>query len=356
MAHSAFNTPRISAIVPARDEEAVIAVCVASLIVQREIQEIFVVNDQSSDATAEIVRGLIQKDSRLQLLETAELPTGWVGKNNAVWLGAQAATGEWLLFTDADAIHSPTSVEKALEIARAQDAVMVSFSPEQVMNTWYEKSLIPYVYCQLARRFSFDEVNDRRRPEAAANGQFLMIRHDVYDAVGGHASVASEVLEDVALAKRVKGVGYGIWFGSGLGIVRVRMYRSFDSMWQGWKKNLYRLVAGSPGALREKLGTAVLPVVMTILAAIATLALTKSTVATLLVLLIGVSVMLVAYSEELKRNRYPAMLALYGLPGRLLYAAALWASYRAYRRGRLEWKGREYPVATPDASNVSRHP
>src|SRR5260370_14106031 len=82
-------------------------------------------------------------------------------------------------------------------------------------------------------------------PAAAANGQFLMMRRDVYDAIGGHASVAGEVLEDVALAMRVKAAGQRIWFGSGKGIVRVRMYRSFQEMWQGWRKNLYRFVGGT---------------------------------------------------------------------------------------------------------------
>src|SRR5256885_5046910 len=77
----------------------------------------------------------------------------------------------------------------------------------------------------------------------------MMMRRDVYDAIGGHTGVAGEVLEDVALARRVKAAGQRIWFGSGNGIVRVRMYRSFQGMWQGWKKNLYRLMGGTPWAV-----------------------------------------------------------------------------------------------------------
>src|SRR5260370_34136629 len=86
-------------------------------------------------------------------------------------------------------------------------------------------------------------------PAAAANGQFLMMRRDVYDTIGGHSSVAGEVLEDVALAMRVKAASHRIWFGSGKGIVRVRMYRSFQEMWQGWRENLYRLMGGTPRAV-----------------------------------------------------------------------------------------------------------
>jgi len=198
------NLVLATAIVPARNEEAVISACVESLAIQSEIGEVFVINDQSTDATASIVERLSCQIPKLRLLATGELPTGWVGKNNAVWLGAREAHGQWLLFTDADAVQEKDSTAKALAIAAEEDAVMVSFSPEQVMETWYEKSLIPYVYCRLGNKFSFKEVNDPRKTAAAANGQFLLIRKDVYEAVGGHASVASDVVEDVALAKRVK--------------------------------------------------------------------------------------------------------------------------------------------------------
>ena len=335
---------------PARNEEEVIEVCVASLTQQEEISEVIVVDDQSSDRTAEIVAGLMAKNPQVRLLQTGELPAGWVGKNNAVWLGTQAATGDWLLFTDADAIHSANSARAALEIARQYDAALVSFSPEQVMETWYEKALIPYVYCRLARLFSYDEVNDPQKSAAAANGQFVMIRRDAYDAVGGHASVAGEILEDVALARRIKQAGYRLWFGSGRGIVQVRMYRTFRSMWQGWRKNLYQLIGRDPEAFRKEIGTELFPVLGTLVAAIAVAGLTKSVLATLAALVVGTVAIMVAYAGELKRNSYPAILALYGLASRILYVAVQWASYRGYRKGKLQWKDREYPVATPDAS------
>jgi glycosyltransferase involved in cell wall biosynthesis len=348
MAPVAFTSPRISAIVPARNEEELIAVCVASLTQQQEISEVIVVDDQSSDRTAEIVAGLMANNPQVRLLKTGELPAGWVGKNNAVWIGAQAATGGWLLFTDADAMHSANSARRALEIAREHHAALVSFSPEQVMETWYEKALIPYVYCRLSRLFSYDEVNNPQNSAAAANGQFVMIRRDGYEAVGGHASVAGEILEDVALAKGIKQAGYRLWFGSGRGIVRVRMYRTFRSMWQGWKKNLYQLIGREPVAYRRELGIALFPLLATLLAAIAVAGFAESMFATLATLALGIVATLVAYDGELKRNSYAARLALYGVAGRILYAGVLWASYRGYRKGKLQWKDREYPVATPD--------
>src|SRR5262245_9610868 len=210
----------ISAIVPARNEEAVIAGCIESLSAQLEISEIIVVNDQSSDRTLEILQELARRISRLRVIEAPPPPAGWVGKNHAVWIGAQQALGEWLLFTDADAALQEGAASKALELAKAHEAALVSFSPEQVLEKWYEKALIPFVYVRLARKFSFEQVNDPESDAAAANGQFLMVRRDAYDRVGGHSAVRGEVLEDVLLAKKLKASGARIWFGYSDGAVR----------------------------------------------------------------------------------------------------------------------------------------
>jgi cellulose synthase/poly-beta-1,6-N-acetylglucosamine synthase-like glycosyltransferase len=350
MTDSPQNQVQVTAIVPARNEEAVISICIESLAPQAIINEILVVNDQSTDATPSIVENLTRQIAKLRLLETQQLPSGWIGKNNAVWLGAREAYGDWLLFTDADAVHEPDSTEKALLIASEENAVLVSFSPEQIMETWFEKSLIPYVYSRLGSKFSFSDVNDPHNLAAAANGQFLLIRKDVYQAVGGHASVAGDVLEDVALAKRVKGAGHRIWFGSGKGIVRVRMYRSFAAMWEGWKKNLYPLMGGNTTGIAKEFLRAVLPVLAILIAAGFTWALTESAAAALGILLVSLSLIFVAYYFELKRNQILPGLAWYGIPGRLLFAAVLLASYESHRRGKLAWKGREYPVGTPGAS------
>jgi cellulose synthase/poly-beta-1,6-N-acetylglucosamine synthase-like glycosyltransferase len=350
MTDPAPNSPRISAIVPARDEEAVIAACVESLAQQPEIAEILVVNDQSSDRTPEIVRALIPQYPHLRLLETAGLPSGWVGKNNAVWIGAQHATGDWLLFTDADSVHGKGSAAQALRIAAHSHAAMVSFSPEQIMDTWYEKALIPFVYERLNRNFSFDEINDPHNEAAAANGQFILIRRDAYNAVGGHASIAGEVLEDVALAKLVKRAGYPIWFGSGKGFVRVRMYRSFSAMWAGWKKNLYLLEGGSPAEVYKQL----LAECTFLLGPLALILLVYYKWHRLdFAIFLGLFFLLFAHAmhyQALRRNLFSAAFTAYLIPGSFLYTAVLWASYRSHSRGKLKWKGREYPAGTPRAS------
>jgi glycosyltransferase involved in cell wall biosynthesis len=343
-AFAAVSSPGpVCAIIPARNEESVIATCIKSLALQPEISEIVVVDDQSNDETARVVSSLIGKCPRLRLLQTAELPDGWVGKNHALWTGVQQAKGQWLLFTDADAEHHPGSVARALQITQEHGAALVSFSPEQVTENWYEKALIPYVYLRLARFFPYDAVNDPKSKTAAANGQFLMIRRDVYDAIGGHAAVAGEVLEDVAIAMRVKAAGHRIWFESGKGLVRVRMYRSFDEMWQGWKKNLYRLIGGTPWALIRELESS-LPWIALLLIVLG--------LKYPFLIFLGVLLLVArqtSYGLDLLRNQCPFSFIFYYVPAVALYVAVLWASYRGHVKGRIVWKGREYAIAAPES-------
>jgi len=333
----------VSAVVPARDEEAVIEACVRAVARQPEISEIVVVDDQSMDKTAEIVGRLGAEIPRVRLVQTHAVPGGWVGKNHAAWAGAQTATGKWLLFTDADAELAAGAVERALNAARESGAAMVSLSPEQVTEAWYEKSLIPFVYCRLAKHFSFEQVNDPKSGAAAANGQFLMVRREAYDAIGGHASVAAEVLEDVALAKRFKTAGYRIWFGSGKALVRTRMYRSFGAMWLGWEKNVYLLIGGTPGAVYRELFATVpwIPFLLLLLGVVYPLAFVA-----------GLGLLLArhaGYGMTLSNNHFPVGYILYYVPGVVLYAGVLWASYRAYVKGKVQWKGREVPVGVSGA-------
>ncbi len=341
---AAATAGSVTAIVPARNEEAVIAASIASLASQLEIAEILVVNDQSTDRTASVVRSLMEKIPNLRLLESAGLPEGWVGKNHALWVGVQEAKSAWLLFTDADAEHDQNSASRALQIAQEHNATLVSFSPEQITEAWYEKALIPYIYLRLAKRFSYEKVNDPNSSAAAANGQFLMMRRDVYDAIGGHSSVAGEVLEDVALAMRVKAAGHRIWFGSGKGIVRVRMYRSFPAMWQGWKKNLYRLMGGTPWAVIREMESNLPWIPLLLIAA---------GLKYPFLLFLGVLLLIArqtSYGLDLARNQYPFSFIFYYMPGVALYVAVLWASYRSHVNGRIQWKGREYSVGAPESA------
>jgi hypothetical protein len=349
----------VSAIVPARNEEAAIAFAVESLAAQPEITEIIVVNDQSTDGTAQELDRLSARYSKLRVVQTNALPNGWVGKNYAVSLGAAQATGDWLLFTDADGVHLPGSTARVLADAAATGAGLVSYSPEQEMHTWWERALIPFVYMRLAEKFSYDDVNDPDSHAAAANGQYLLIRREDYERIGGHAAVAGEVLEDVALARLAKQTGIRLHFASGIGIVRVRMYRTFGAMWQGWTKNLYPLVggtsrrtsAGESNATSRAVGRelrGVVPWIPLLLLALTPLHLTLGVLGA--ALLAGRHA---AYAATLRRNRFPAALALYYVLAVALYGAVLLTSEWRYAHGSVTWKGREYPVNS-DSSVVIR--
>jgi glycosyl transferase family 2 len=359
--------PTVSAIVPARNEEATIAAAVESLAAQPEIREIIVVNDQSTDRTAGVLQKLSSRYPQVRVLETGNLPEGWVGKNYAVSLGAAQAAGDWLLFTDADGVHLPGSTARALADAAANGAGLVSYSPEQETRTWWEKSLIPFVYTRLAHKFSYAEVSDPESPAAAASGQYLLIRRKEYERIGGHAAVGGEVLEDVALARLAKRAGVKLYFASGYGIMRVRMYRTFAAMWQGWTKNLYPLMGGTtlesrgesatevpvgdavedePRRRSERPSRAVGRELLRVVPWIPLLMLFPAVLHPIwgapgVILLAGRHA---AYAGDLRRNRFPASLALYYLSGVALYGAALLNSEWHYVRGTVAWKGREYQV------------
>jgi glycosyltransferase involved in cell wall biosynthesis len=332
----------VSAIIPARNEEASIGRAVESVAAQAEVGEVIVVNDQSTDRTGEILVELAARIPKLRVLETGLLPSGWTGKNYALSGGGAAAKGDWLLFTDADTFHLPGSTARALADAKEHGAALVSYSPEQEMEAFWERALIPRVYWMLSRRYPFDKVNDPVMPNAAANGQFLLIRRDAYAAMGGHAAVAAQVLEDVGLARRAKSAGYRLYFASGRGIVQTRMYRSFRAMWEGWTKNLYLLMGGSSARLLAQF------VDLLAFGAIVFSWSDARVTAWDWIAIGSCAALIVArfadFGVFLRRNRLPISLIQYYVPGTLLYWAALIASWWKTTHGAVEWKGRTYPA------------
>jgi glycosyltransferase involved in cell wall biosynthesis len=330
----------VSAIIPARNEEASIARAVESVAAQPEIGEVIVVDDGSTDGTAAILTHLTSRLPKLRLRAAGELPIGWVGKNHAAAVGAAAASGDWLLFTDADTFHLPDAMRRALADAVEHDAVLLSYSPEQEMETWWERALILQIYWMLSKRYPFEKVNDSALPDAAANGQFILVRRDVYESVGGHRAVAGEILEDVALAQLVKRDESRLYFASGVGIVRTRMYRSFRGMWEGWTKNLYALLGKSEFALLRELASGL---VFAGVILICTLWARDSWKWILLAAgIIWFAVRMHAFGRYLQENQYPVSDIQCFVPGVFLYSAALIASRWKSARGKVEWKGRLY--------------
>ncbi len=237
------TNPEVSVIVPARNEESCLADCLRSLVGQTgPVHEIIVVDDHSADATRAIAETF-----PVRLVAADPLPEGWSGKCNAVWSGARVAKGKWLLFTDADTRHTPRSIASGLEEAQALGAGLLSYSPKQEVRGFAERALMPVIFAELAATYRPRDVNDPNSPAAAANGQYLLIRRDVYDAVGGHAAVATTILEDVELARRVKRAGYKLQFRVS-DALSTRMYRSFPQMWEGLTKKSCAVVPAASQA------------------------------------------------------------------------------------------------------------
>jgi cellulose synthase/poly-beta-1,6-N-acetylglucosamine synthase-like glycosyltransferase len=331
----------VSVIVPARDEEANLAKCLASLVEQPGVSyELIVVDDHSVDRTREIARSFA-----VQVMEADPLAAGWSGKCNACWSGAKVAAGKWLLFTDADTRHSAESIASGLREAEAQGAALLSYSPKQEVHSLAEHALMPVIFAELAVSFRPREVSDPASPAAAANGQYLLIRRDAYDAVGGHAAVASAILEDVELARRVKSAGYRLQFRQS-DVVSSRMYRSWPQMWEGWTKNLVLLFPNARGlALRRGIEFGL--IAWSVIAAVIAL-LDRDRDGLLLngVLAFG---LLVFFYQRIRRAHFDWLsnvCAVFGLP---LFMILLLRSYICHKRGSVEWKGRRYTV---DAASV----
>ena len=231
----------LTVIVPARNEEDCLGDCLKSLVSQSEEifalgkdWELIVVDDGSTDRTAAIARGF----AGVTVMLAEKLEAAWTGKNNAVWTAARRARGRWLLFTDADTIHEPGGLRHAMHEAERHKVGMLSYSPRQIVKGLAQRSLMPLVFCELALAYPPAKVSDPAQRIAAANGQFLLVEREAYRKLGGHASVAGEVLEDVALAVLAKRRRVGLRFRYADDIVSARMYRTTAAMVEGWTKNL----------------------------------------------------------------------------------------------------------------------
>ena len=231
----------LTVIVPARNEEQNLAACLQSLVAQSEDifqlgrdWDLIVVDDNSTDRTIEIARSF----PGVNVVQAAKLEKGWTGKNNAVWTAARKARGRWILFTDADTIHEPGNLHRAIHEATRHKAGMLSYSPRQLVSGLAQRTLMPLVFSELALAYPPSKVSDPNQRIAAANGQFLLVKREAYRRIGGHAAVADRVLEDVELAFLAKRRRVGLRFRYAPDALSTRMYRTSSAMIEGWTKNL----------------------------------------------------------------------------------------------------------------------
>ena len=249
----------LSVIVPARNEERALPRCLDSLLKQSEPGfllgqqwEIILVNDDSSDGTGQIAADAANGADGVRTLDAPVLDLsirgGFNGKTNACWAGAQLARGRSLLFTDADTVHETNDLSRSLREAERHKAALLSYSPRQIVTGFWQHAVMPLIFSELASVYPTKQVNDLANRLAAANGQFLLVDREAYFSVGGHRAVGQEILEDVALADRIKRSSRSIRFRYAPEALSTRMYRTSAEMIEGWTKNLAFLFP-SPVAL-----------------------------------------------------------------------------------------------------------
>jgi chlorobactene glucosyltransferase len=241
-AECAPDAPRVSVILPARNEAKHIVQCVRTLLATRYPNlEVIVVNDHSTDGTAQLARDAAAGDQRLRVIENPDLPAGWFGKQWACHNGSLVATGDILLFTDADTRHGAELLPRSVNAMRARQADLFSVVGRQEMVTFWEKLVQPHVGALILARYgSTERISRSTNPyNKIANGQFIMVRRDVYDKAGGHEAVRTHVAEDLRLAQEWTRLGYSVQLLTGIDQMSTRMYDGLGDMVRGWGKNVY---------------------------------------------------------------------------------------------------------------------
>jgi len=345
------GAPLVSVVVPARDEAHNIVRLLDTLTASTYPRfEVVVVDDQSADGTAALARGAGPgRAERLEVVDGAPLPAGWLGKPWACWQGALGARGELLLFTDADTRHGQDLLSRAVAGLEEDRAHVVTVAGRQLMESFWERVVQPQVFWMLLSRFgeSHRPLEPRQWRNAIASGQFILFRRETYDALGGHEAVRDEVVEDLRLAQLLVRGGHRLSVRLAEDDLATRMYRSLGEIVSGWSKNI--LVGGlqsvppwmrpflAPASVLAMTALWPLPPFMLLAALLGAggggiLLWASATVILSLAFWMGVSA----------RMGVPAP---YGLLYPLGAAVVVFIQLRAWARGsRVEWKGREYRV------------
>jgi chlorobactene glucosyltransferase len=346
------RSPFVSIIVPARNEAANIARCVASILSTKYPRiEVIVVDDRSTDATGDIARALAAQDPRLRVIAGAELPAGWFGKTWACWQGYQSAIGDLLLFTDADTWHGPMLLPRAVAMMTDRGADFVSLLQRQEMRTFWERMIQPLFLAAGGVLIGLlaggiGGINRNRNPRTAvANGQFILVTRSSYEAVGGHRKIAGSVVEDLKLAIAYLKAGRSHFLAFANEDMSTRMYDSLGAIVEGWSKNVFMALLEGYDSLAKAYALALLVLALPLLA--------LSPVPALVLGILGHSAALVAFGAAAYAGQ-TLMVAMilwyvreppgYALLHPLGAAMQVWILLRAMWRGprRIEWRGRTY--------------
>jgi len=305
------------------------------------------VDDRSSDATRSILERIARDDARLRIVHGAALPEGWIGKPWALVQGVAHARGTWLLFTDADSWHEPAGAASILWLATRAGIDAVSIATRQELGSFWERAVLPSILGLILFVVGpLGAINDPKKPKAAlANGQYILVAREAYDALGGHAALRGEIVEDVAFARRLKEDGrFRYLLVGGDRIASVRMYRSLAEIWAGFTKNVY---IGANGDVRALGGGMLFMLAISALPpALACYAIARRNYLAALEAALVTATIVTTAGWGMRRAGFSRRLALLQPLGTMVFAAIVANSSGRVLGGRgVEWRGRTYHAA-----------
>jgi glycosyltransferase involved in cell wall biosynthesis len=340
--------PLVSVIFAAKDEGPNIEQALASMLAQSyEKVEVIAVDDRSTDDTGEVLERMAARDGRIRVLHVTDLPQGWLGKNNALHRGASVATGEFLLFTDADVVFDRDAIARAVPFMEAKGIDHLTLGPQLDSPSPLLELVVTYFTLGFFLLFKPWLVSDPSRPEHIGIGAFNLIRGSTYRGFGGHSRIALRPDDDIKLGRLVKLSGGRQMIAGGIGVIRVAWYPSVMELVRGLRKNTF---AGMRYSVSIAIAAVIMQIVVNIWPFIAVFVTTGATrwlnLATSLILIL----LLVAISAGLRGRVWIAV--GYPIAAAVFVYILIDSTWRTLRRGGIEWRGTFYPLAALKANDI----
>jgi chlorobactene glucosyltransferase len=349
--HSSKALPRVSIIIPARNEQLNIGACMSALLEQdyrAKHLNVIVVDDHSTDSTYAVASSIASRSSEAKVVQSPALPPHWVGKSHACWIGSGIAQtkDEWLCFIDADVEAEPKLLASATEIALSQHLDLLSLAPRLRLESVAERLVLPCGLYLMAFCQDLALVQAQGSDRVTATGQFMLVRRRVYESVGGHAAVRDAICEDVELALLIKRAGGRVILQDGKFLLSARMYTGWSSLWSGISKNLVDMLGGERATLITAAIALALSWACVLLPILDAVSCGYGIPGSCVALLPALVASLAAFGLHIAGAWYFQIPFWYGLLfpfGYSVGACLALDSLRRRRRRRIVWKGRTYP-------------
>jgi cellulose synthase/poly-beta-1,6-N-acetylglucosamine synthase-like glycosyltransferase len=233
------NVPLVSIIIPARNESRRISKCIETLKSQTYSKLEIIIVDDSTDNTVEVIKNVVGNDKRFKIIKQDPLLAGWIGKPFALQQGSKIAQGKWLLFIDADTYYDPILIERSMEFAVQNKLDMLSLAPHHICKSFWEKVVQPIPLCAIIGVSPLAKVNDPGSRVSLASGPFIMIKHSIFNNVGGYQRIKGHIADDIELAQLIKTSGFTLRMVNAQSLMSLRMYERLKDIWDGWSKNSF---------------------------------------------------------------------------------------------------------------------